>query len=116
MPARSEKEDIEFLQEKVPLVVKEEEPKLDKEVEKYFEKVEEEQYLSQPVTDDAGQVLVSPAAPQKPQIVLPVTQVTYNLGLTKKVSDSLRWLSEWCRRLLKIFGSRAIFREEKVRR
>lgn len=117
MPAQVEKDEKEILnelfenQDSQEPVIFETEPKLDKEVERYFEKVEKEQYLSQPITDDYGQPLVSPPAPQEPQIILPISEQTFELGLKKKVSDSWRWLSEWCLRLVKIFGSKAVFRK-----
>lgn len=93
-------------------VVEEREPPIDKEAEPYIEKLEKEIYLTQPITDDAGQPLISPPAPQQPTIVLPISQSKYLLGLKQIISDSIRWLSAWCLRLIKIFGSRAVFREE----
>ncbi len=113
MPDLSEKEILSKLfteTEKFPVTV-EGEPKIDKEVEPLIQKLEEEIYLAKPITDDYGQPLVSPPAPQQPQIVLPVTQTAYLYGLKQKVSKSIRWLTEWCLRLIKIFGFRAVFRE-----
>jgi hypothetical protein len=119
MPAQPEKDEKKILEEvfrdketEFP-VIAESEPEVDKEVESYIEKVEKEIYLSKPITDDAGQPLVSPPAPQDPQIILPISDDQLNSGLKHKVSDSIRWLSEWCLRLVKIFGSRAVFREVK---
>jgi len=99
-------------EKKIP-VIAESEPKLDKEVEPYIEKLEKEIYLTKPITDDGGQPLISPPAPQHPIITLPISKLVYGLGLKKKVTESLRWLSEWCFRLVKIFGNRVVFREEK---
>jgi hypothetical protein len=107
-------------EKEVPLVNPEEkfsvtvegEPKVAKEVESLVEKLEKEDAtLTQPVADDSGQPLVSPAAPLQPQIVLPLTSTQYVFGLKQKVSRSIRWLSEWCRRLIKILGPRATFQE-----
>lgn len=93
------------------------EPKIAQEIKPLVQKLEEEDAtLNQPVTDDAGQPLVSPVAPQQPQIVLPVTSSQYAFGLKQKVSDSIRWLAEWCSRLVKIFGSRAVFRETEAKK
>jgi hypothetical protein len=101
--------------ENFPVTV-EGEPEI-KEVESLVEKLEKEDAtLTQPVTDDSGQPLVSPAAPLKPQIVLPLTSTQYTFGLKQKVSHSIRWLAEWCFRLVKIFGPRAVFRETEVRK
>jgi len=115
MPDLPEKEILNRLleEEKFPVTEVEKEPVIDKEVEPYIQKLEKEIYLSKPVTDDSGQPLVSPPAPQQPQITLPVTKGKYTWGLTRRVSESIRWLAEWCLRLIKIFGSRAVFREEK---
>lgn len=96
--------------EKFPLI-EETEPKIDKEVEPYIQKIEKEIFLARPITDDYGQPLVSPAAPQQPKIVLPISKSQYSFGLTQKISESIRWLAEWCLRLVKIFGSRITFRE-----
>lgn len=95
-------------------VVEETEPKIDKEVETLVEKLEKEIYLSQPITDDYGQPLISAPSPQNPQIVLPVTKTTYLYGITQKIDESVRWLTEWCLRVIKIFGAKAVFQEEKT--
>ncbi len=101
--------------EQFPVTV-EGEAEIPKEVEPLVEKLEKEDVaLTQPVADDAGQPLVSPAAPQQPQIVLPLTSSQYAFGLKQKVSCSIRWLSEWCFRLVKIFGPRAVFREREAK-
>jgi hypothetical protein len=100
--------------EKFPVIV-EGEPEI--KVESLLEKLEKEDAtLTQPVTDDSGQPLVSPAAPLQPQIVLPLTSSQYAFGLKQKVSHSVRWLAEWCFRLVKIFGPRALFRETEARK
>jgi len=117
MPDLPEKEILNQLfadEEKFPIEVKEEPPVVDKEVEPLIKKVEEEIYLSKPVTDDAGQVLVSAPAPQNPTIILPISKATYLVGIKQKVTESVRWLAEWCFRLIKIFGQKITFREEKA--
>lgn len=98
--------------EKYP-VIGEVEPKLDKEVVPLIEKIEKDISLSKPINDNYGQPLISPPASQNPKITLPVTKATYSLGLTQKITDSVRWLAEWCLRIIKIFGTQAVFREEK---
>ncbi len=115
MPDLPEKEILNKLfseTEKYP-VVEESEPKIDKEVEPLIHKLEQEIYLAKPVTDDYGQPIVSPPSSQNPKITLPVTKSTFSFGLTQKISDSIRWLAEWCLRLIKIFGNQAVFREEQ---
>ncbi len=114
LPEKDEKELLNELlagEEKVPVIDAESEPKLDKEVQPLIQKLESDISLTQPVTDDYGQPLVSPAAPQDLKIILPITQTAYDFGLKRKISESIRWLAEWCLRLTKIFGPRAIFRE-----
>ena len=102
-----------FKEDKKYPKVEEEEPEIDKEVEPFIRKVEKEIYLNQPVTDEWGQPLVSSPAPQNPKITLPVTKSAYAFGLTQGVTDSIRWLAEWCRRIIKMFGQQVFFREEK---
>jgi len=98
--------------EKFP-VVEEKEPKIEKELEPYIEKIEKEIYLTKPIVDDYGQTLVTAPSAQPVQIILPVSQQTFFYGLKQTVSDSIRWLAEWCLRLIKIFGARAVFRKEE---
>jgi len=102
-----------FKEDKKYPKVEEEEPEVDKEIEPLIQKVEKEIYLSQPITDGWGQPLVSSPAPQNPKITLPVTKSAYTLGLTQGITDSIRWLAEWCRRIIKMFGQQVFFREEK---
>jgi hypothetical protein len=42
-------------------------------------------------------------------IVLPVTAGVMTVGLTQKVSTSLRWLTTWCMRIVKKFNGRVIY-------
>lgn len=114
MPDLPEKEVLNKIfgdEEKFPVTQQEMEPSIDKEIEPLVEKLEKEIYLSKPVTDDSGAPLVSASSPQQPTIVLPVTKTAYFYGLTQKVTESIRWLTEWCLRLVKIFGERISFRE-----
>lgn len=116
MPDLPEKEILNQLfaeEEQYPIEVKEESPKIEKEIEPLIKKVEEEIFLSKPITDDYGQPLVSPPAPQNPTIVLPITKSSYMQGLKQKVTESIRWLAEWCLRLIKIFGKNISFRKEE---
>ena len=102
--------------EKFPVEETGVEPEINKEVKPLIQKVEEEIYLSKPIMDDYGQPLVSPPAPQQPKIVLPVTKTAYLYGLTQKVTESIRWLAEWCLRLVKIFGGKITFREVEAQK
>jgi len=114
MPELPEKEILNqlFKEENETFSVKvEEEPELSPELEPAIKKVEREIYLSKPITDDNNQPLISSPASQNPTIVLPVSQNQYSQGLTQKVSESIRWLAEWCLRIIKIFGTKAEFRK-----
>ncbi len=117
LPEKNEKEilnELFFEQEKFPVEV-EGEPNIKPEVKPFVQKIEEDVVLNKPVMDNYGQPIVSPAAPQNPKIVLPISKNSYTLGLTKKISESLRWLAEWCFRLIKIFGERASFKEVETK-
>lgn len=118
MSPQSEKEILNQLfdddGEKYPVIDAEPNPEVAKEIQSYVEKVEKEQFLAQPITDDYGQPLVSPPTPQQPKIVLPLTQNQYLLGFKQKVTESIRWLVTWCGRLLKILGNRADFRKNGI--
>jgi len=116
MPDLPEKEKLVGIEKGEFPVAIEKEPEIDREIAPLVKKLEQDISLTQPVTDDYGQPLVSPAAPQQPQIVLPLTGMQYAFGLKQKVSYSIRWLAEWCLRLIKIFGSRAIFRQVETKK
>ena len=75
--------------EKFPIV--ERKAEVGPEVKDWLTKLEtgEEIQLPQPVTDQAGQVLVAPTAPQQPKIVLPLDEPTYTTGFKKSVHDSI---------------------------
>jgi len=43
-------------------------------------------------------------------ITLPLTEAEMKRGLHYKIVDSLRWLAEWCQRLVKIAHGKFIYR------
>lgn len=100
--------------EKVPVV--ERKAEMRPEMRGWIRKLEEgeEIQLPQPVTDGAGQPIVQAAAPQQPQIILPLDEDQFVAALRKTVYDSIRWLAEWCRRLLKMFPGRIAFKKFKT--
>ena len=86
---------------------------LEPEVEGWLEKLEKEQtQLGQPVTDDKGQVILEDANKQQSgfKVVLPLTKDEVEKGLHHKVIDSIRWLAEWCIRMIKMFGNKVTYR------
>jgi hypothetical protein len=97
--------------EKVPLVERKE-GEIKPEVKDYLTKVETaaEIKLPQPVTDDQGQVVVDDVAPQKVEIKLPLTGLEMKQGLQYKLTDSFRWLAEWCLRLVKVAHGKFVYR------
>lgn len=98
-----------FSEERVPIIEVGREPEVTPET--GIEKLEKEQYiLPTPVLDDqTGEVLVSPPAPVAPEIILPITAEEYQMGLEAKIEDSLRWLAEWSKRLIKLLGEKVGF-------
>jgi len=90
---------------------------LEPEVEGWLEKVEkEDSQLQQPVTDDqTGQVVLDSAKGgqgQQFKAILPLTKDEVDKGLHHKVLDSVRWLAEWCIRMIKMFGNKVAYRRK----
>jgi len=117
MPDSPEKEILNQLfdeQEKFE-ISSDQEPKVSREVDSLIEKVEKDISLVKPINDDAGQPLVShmPVLTPPPLIVLPLTKTKYFSKVKQTVENSIVWLKEWCGRLIKIFGERTSFAEEK---
>jgi len=78
--------------------------RIPKEIEGWLEKVEKgDIYLAKPVIDDqTGQTLVTAPSAKKPKIILPLTRQQIVSGLKQKTTEAIRWLAEWCLRLIKI--------------
>ncbi len=72
--------------------------------------VEEEISLPQPLTDETNQVILDNAAPQQVVVKLPLTEEQIEKALHLKIANSLRWLAEWTKRLLKIVGGKFIYK------
>lgn len=100
--------------EKIPVRKLPEIKKIPPGLEGWLEKIEKEVYLGKPVIDDqTGQVLVTSPAAKKPKIVLPLTRQQLVSGLNQKVSQAIRWLAEWCLRIIKIKSKEVKLKEEK---
>jgi len=107
-----EKEAIGSLyKEGEPAVIERKEFKIPKEIKEYVEeeKKEEAIQLPQPIKDEYGEILMQSARPQKPRIVLPLNKKEIKTNVGKKVSDSIKWLAIWCKRLLKMFPKRVSY-------
>lgn len=105
------KETLVSEQEKIPIVERKE-GEVAPEIKDYITKVEtsEEISLPQPITDDQGQVVLDNVTPKKVVVKLPLTEEEMRRSLHYKVYDSIRWLAEWCLRLLKIVHGKFIYR------
>lgn len=110
--AGERKEAIVSAPEKAPTVEKAPVKEAGPEVKDWLTKLEtgEEIKLPQPVTDDAGQVMLDNAAPQQVTVTLPLTEEEMNQALHIKIIYSLRWLAEWARRLIKIVGGNFLYK------
>jgi hypothetical protein len=87
---------------------------LEPEVEGWLEKLEKEDHqLQQPVfNQQTGQVVLDNSQqPSGFKVVLPLTKDEVEKGLHLKVIDSMRWLAEWCIRLIKMFGNKVAYRK-----
>jgi hypothetical protein len=72
------------------------------EISNWIRDQEKEQVLSQPITDEKNQIILTTPQLKQTTIQLPLTQTEMSIGLKKNVSEALRWLAEWCKRNLKI--------------
>ena len=90
---------------------------IEPEVEGWLEKLEkEDSKLQQPVTDDkTGQVVLDDNLKQQSnfKVVLPLTKDEVKKGLHHKVLDSVRWLAEWCIRMIKMFHEKVAYKRQK---
>lgn len=54
-------------------------------------------------------VSIQPAAPQQPNIILPLTRAGFAAGPKQPISSSWRWLYEWVRRVILMFPGRTMY-------
>jgi len=96
--------------EKLPLAERPTIPEIPPEVEHVEAIAGAEITLPQPITDTGGAVILDNAAPQQVMITLPLTEEEMQQALHLKIIYSLRWLAEWMKRLLKIFGGKFLYK------
>ena len=84
-----------------------------KEIAGWIEKVEKNIYLSKPARDDQGQVLVTSAQAKSTKITLPLSKLGLVKGLKQEMEEAVRWLAEWCLRLIKMNPGRVLFKNLK---
>jgi len=65
--------------------------------------------LSHPVKDQFGQILLKSARAVKPKISLPLNQQGMKKAKKQPVADAVRWLYEWCKRIILKFPKRVVF-------
>lgn len=103
-------------QEETPMTEYTRNVDLEPEVEGWLEKVEkEDSRLPQPVTDDqTGQAVLDDSQQQQSgfKVILPMSKDEVEKGLHHKIIDSVRWLAEWCIRMVKMFGNRVAYRRK----
>lgn len=100
-----------YYKETEPIILEKKEFKLPKEVKGWVkEEQKEETTLLKTIRDEFGQILLKAALPSKPKIVLPLTRDQTKLALKKKIVESVRWLAEWCLRILKMFPKRTEYK------
>ncbi len=90
---------------------------LEPEVEGWLEKLEKEDTsLSKPMVDptDKKKKVLENAEDEKGkfQVILPLTKEEVDKGLHHKVVDSVRWLAEWCVKMIKMFSGKVAYRRK----
>ena len=111
VPAEAKEAGSPLFKEAEPRVIEQKEFKVPAEVKDWIEEEKKEEItLPHPVKDEYGQILLESAAPQRPKIVLPLTQDQTKLALKKTIVESVRWLAVWCLRIFKMFPKRASYK------
>lgn len=110
--AAGRKESFVPAPERTPIVERPAMPEIPPDIEG-VEAVSGEINLFKPITDAAGQPIVSPIEPQQVIVQLPLDDQQTVVGLKVKATDSLRWLAEWTSRLLKIMAGKFIYKLRK---
>ena len=72
------------------------------EVEGWIERSERDDVTEPKTVVYEGQPIVSPAAPQQVRVSLPLDNTGIKKGLQQQIAESIRWLAEWCLRLMKV--------------
>ena len=81
-------------------------------LEGYLEQIEHQK--GNAVTDDAGAPALTPAGDDQVTITLPLTEEQVRDGLHHKIVDGVRWMAEWCVRMIKkahTAGVRVVYRK-----
>jgi len=83
------------------------------EVESWVEKVEHHEIQAPHEVVVADQTAQQPTGnyASEPVIILPATQQAVQQGFTQKITESARWLAEWCTRIMKKFHGMVVYRD-----
>ncbi|HAU99524.1 MAG: hypothetical protein UX04_C0005G0014 [Microgenomates group bacterium GW2011_GWF2_45_18] len=87
-------------------------PEISPEVESWMEKVDRKNIDPPKEVVVADKTATNPTGnyAAQPVIVLPISKPTLTKGLTQNVQYSVRWLAEWCLRIIKKFGGMVVYR------
>lgn len=98
----------------IQVVETEKVPEISPEVESWIEKVEHHELQPPQEIVVADQTAQQPTGiyAAEPVIVLPAGQKTVQQGMKKGVTESVRWLAEWCFKMIKKFHGAVVYREE----
>lgn len=98
----------------VQVVETEQSAEIPPEVESWMEKVDHREVVPPKEIVVADQTSMQPTGhyAAQPVIVLPTSQQTVKKGMTQGVTESIRWLAEWCFRVIKKFHGMVVYREE----
>lgn len=67
-----------------------------------------------PVTDDQGQIILTSPSQKPVKIILPLSQEEIVNGLKKGVQEAVRWLAEWCYRLIRMRPQKVVLKNESL--
>lgn len=67
----------------------------------------------EPIEDNFGEIILQASQVSQPNITLPMEEADLEKAFHQKVSDSIRWLAEWCKRTILITPKRVFFPEKK---
>lgn len=97
--------------ESVPIIEVGERVEIPEEVKGWIERTEQDDVADfQPVVHE-GQTLVAPAGSQNVSVNLPLDEEKVKKALHQKLFESVRWMAEWCVRMIKKYqvkGSKSV--------
>jgi hypothetical protein len=97
-------------------VIEQKEFEIPKEVSGVVKEVKKEGIIELPVPleDEYGQVLMESARPSKPKIILPLTRKGMKGAAKQRITETIRWLYTWCKRIMAMFPGRVFYKKVKT--